>query len=291
MLVVRLRRRVWCWESTRGEIQDLGFEVHGQEAGIGALLGPSVFESHATAKLALVRVRSSSSTTTTSTMATADLSSLLTASKGLTSHLSRPDLPSVKLSLDQIEALSRRLVSRQPGSSADAEKACVYPRPMLVPCLSEVQQLPPRPSPCRRIVPLPVHRPPQPRYHLLAPPASPRHRRRWIPPRGTRTEPHFHHRREQEGNPGRLLQDTGGALTTRLGDKEKARLRGVGRQEPQHRQRRRRGAQRQHGLESKHAGQECLGRTSPLALSPPQNEPNHSMHARHSRASTAPPSP
>ncbi|KAH6917714.1 nucleoporin-interacting protein NIC96 [Coprinopsis sp. MPI-PUGE-AT-0042] len=56
-------------------------------------------------------------------MSAADLSSLLTASKELTSHLSRPDLPSVNLSLDQIEALSRRLVSRQPGTSADADRA------------------------------------------------------------------------------------------------------------------------------------------------------------------------
>ncbi|KAI0668697.1 nucleoporin-interacting protein NIC96 [Trametes maxima] len=53
----------------------------------------------------------------------ADLSSLLNASKALTSHLSRPDLPSVNLSLDQIEAQSRRLVSRQPGTSADAGRA------------------------------------------------------------------------------------------------------------------------------------------------------------------------
>ncbi|KAH9487230.1 Nucleoporin NIC96 [Psilocybe cubensis] len=53
----------------------------------------------------------------------ADLSSLLTSSKNLTSHLSRPDLPSVNLSLDQIEALSRRLVSRQPGTSTDADRA------------------------------------------------------------------------------------------------------------------------------------------------------------------------
>ncbi|KAK2462123.1 hypothetical protein APHAL10511_006586 [Amanita phalloides] len=49
----------------------------------------------------------------------ADLSSLLTASKNLTSHLSRPDLPSVQLSLDQIEAHSRRLVSRLPPSDTD----------------------------------------------------------------------------------------------------------------------------------------------------------------------------
>ncbi|KAF9818485.1 hypothetical protein IEO21_02723 [Rhodonia placenta] len=53
----------------------------------------------------------------------ADLSALLTASKALTSHLARPDLPSVKLSLDQIEAQSRRLVSRQPGSFTDNDRA------------------------------------------------------------------------------------------------------------------------------------------------------------------------
>ncbi|EKM60434.1 uncharacterized protein PHACADRAFT_246372 [Phanerochaete carnosa HHB-10118-sp] len=50
-----------------------------------------------------------------------DLSSLLSASKALTAHLSKPDLPSVKLSLDQIEAQSRRLVSRQPGPSDDGK--------------------------------------------------------------------------------------------------------------------------------------------------------------------------
>lgn len=50
---------------------------------------------------------------------TSDLSSLLTSSKNLTSHLSRPDLPSVNLSLDQIEALSCRLISHQPGTSND----------------------------------------------------------------------------------------------------------------------------------------------------------------------------
>ncbi|KAH9938956.1 nucleoporin-interacting protein NIC96 [Epithele typhae] len=53
----------------------------------------------------------------------ANLSSLLNASKALTSHLSRPDLPSVNLSLEQIEAQSRRLVSRQPGTSGDASRA------------------------------------------------------------------------------------------------------------------------------------------------------------------------
>lgn len=52
-----------------------------------------------------------------------DLSALLTASKSLTSHLSRPNLPSVHLSLDQVEAQSRRLVSRQPGASSDADRA------------------------------------------------------------------------------------------------------------------------------------------------------------------------
>ena len=58
---------------------------------------------------------------------TSDLSSLLTSSKNLTSHLSRPDLPSVNLSLDQIEALSRRLISRQPGTSNDTDRAFVIP--------------------------------------------------------------------------------------------------------------------------------------------------------------------
>ncbi|KAF8170381.1 nucleoporin-interacting protein NIC96 [Pholiota molesta] len=53
----------------------------------------------------------------------ADLSALLASSKNLNSHLSRPDLPSVNLSLDQIEALSRRLVSRQPGTSTDTDRA------------------------------------------------------------------------------------------------------------------------------------------------------------------------
>ncbi|KAI0056773.1 nucleoporin-interacting protein NIC96 [Artomyces pyxidatus] len=53
----------------------------------------------------------------------ADLSSLLTSSKALTSHLSRPELPHVNLSLDQIEAQSRRLISRQPGASGDSGRA------------------------------------------------------------------------------------------------------------------------------------------------------------------------
>ncbi|CAA7267671.1 unnamed protein product [Cyclocybe aegerita] len=52
-----------------------------------------------------------------------DLSSLVSSSKNLTSHLSKPDLPTVNLSLDQIEAISRRLVSRQPGTSTDADRA------------------------------------------------------------------------------------------------------------------------------------------------------------------------
>lgn len=54
-----------------------------------------------------------------------DLSSLLTSSKTLTSHLSRPDLPLVQLSLDQVEAQSRRLVSRQPGTSNESNRAYV----------------------------------------------------------------------------------------------------------------------------------------------------------------------
>lgn len=52
-----------------------------------------------------------------------ELNALLTSSRALTSQLSRPDLPSVHLSLDQIEAQSRRLISRQPA--AESSKACV----------------------------------------------------------------------------------------------------------------------------------------------------------------------
>ncbi|CAL1697354.1 unnamed protein product [Somion occarium] len=52
-----------------------------------------------------------------------DLSSLLRASKALTSHLNRPDLPSVNLSLDQIEAQSRKLVSKQLGTATDNDRA------------------------------------------------------------------------------------------------------------------------------------------------------------------------
>ncbi|EIW86265.1 nucleoporin-interacting protein NIC96 [Coniophora puteana RWD-64-598 SS2] len=53
----------------------------------------------------------------------ADLSSLLNSSRALNTHLSRPDLPSVNLTLDQIEAQSRRLVSRQPAPSNDRDRA------------------------------------------------------------------------------------------------------------------------------------------------------------------------
>ncbi|KAH7926212.1 nucleoporin-interacting protein NIC96 [Leucogyrophana mollusca] len=52
-----------------------------------------------------------------------DLSSLVNSSRALNSHLSRPDLPSVNLTLDQIEAQSRRLVSRRPGASNDTDRA------------------------------------------------------------------------------------------------------------------------------------------------------------------------
>ena len=46
----------------------------------------------------------------------ADPSPLFLSSRGLTPHLSQLDSPSVNLSLDQIKALSQRLVSRQPGT-------------------------------------------------------------------------------------------------------------------------------------------------------------------------------
>ncbi|KAL4069265.1 nucleoporin-interacting protein NIC96 [Scleroderma citrinum] len=54
---------------------------------------------------------------------TSDLSALLNSSRALNSHLSRPDLPSVNLSLDQVEAQSRRLVTRQPAAASDADRA------------------------------------------------------------------------------------------------------------------------------------------------------------------------
>jgi nuclear pore complex protein Nup93 len=55
-----------------------------------------------------------------------DLSSLLASSKALTSHLKRQDLPNVSLSLDQIEAQSRRLLPRQAGAQADTGRAYVF---------------------------------------------------------------------------------------------------------------------------------------------------------------------
>ncbi len=54
-----------------------------------------------------------------------DLSSLLASSKALTSHLKRQDLPNVSLTLDQIEAQSRRLLPRQTGAQADTGRAWV----------------------------------------------------------------------------------------------------------------------------------------------------------------------
>ncbi|KAJ7259621.1 nucleoporin-interacting protein NIC96 [Mycena rebaudengoi] len=56
-------------------------------------------------------------------MASSELSALLSSSRNLTSHLSRPELPAVRLSLDQVEAQSRRLVSRQPGTTNDTDRA------------------------------------------------------------------------------------------------------------------------------------------------------------------------
>ena len=69
------------------------------------------------------RVQSEQFRTTNKTMT--DLSALLESSRALTANLTRRDLPSVNLSLDQIEAQSRRLVSRQAGSSSDNDRAYV----------------------------------------------------------------------------------------------------------------------------------------------------------------------
>lgn len=51
-----------------------------------------------------------------------DLSSLLNSARDLTAHVARQDLPQVNLSLEQIEAQSRRLVSRQQGAATDSGK-------------------------------------------------------------------------------------------------------------------------------------------------------------------------
>ncbi|KAF8707506.1 Nucleoporin-interacting protein NIC96, partial [Rhizoctonia solani] len=52
-----------------------------------------------------------------------DLGAILATSRGLVAHLPRPDLPSINLSLDQIEAQSRRLVSKQPTAPGTGGKA------------------------------------------------------------------------------------------------------------------------------------------------------------------------
>ncbi|KAI9513141.1 nucleoporin-interacting protein NIC96 [Russula earlei] len=52
-----------------------------------------------------------------------DLSSLLASSRALTSHLKRQDLPNISLSLDQVEAQSRRLLPRQAGAPGDTGRA------------------------------------------------------------------------------------------------------------------------------------------------------------------------
>ncbi|KAG8688707.1 hypothetical protein FRC11_004940, partial [Ceratobasidium sp. 423] len=52
-----------------------------------------------------------------------DLNAILATSRGLVAHLPRPDLPSINLSLDQIEAQSRRLVSKQPTAPGTGGKA------------------------------------------------------------------------------------------------------------------------------------------------------------------------
>ncbi|VDC01189.1 unnamed protein product [Peniophora sp. CBMAI 1063] len=56
-------------------------------------------------------------------MSTTDLAALLAQSKALNAQFARPELPHVQLSLDQIEAQSRRLVSQQPGAQHDQARA------------------------------------------------------------------------------------------------------------------------------------------------------------------------
>lgn len=52
-----------------------------------------------------------------------DLSTLLSESQALTAHLAPNDIPSIHLGLEQIEAQSRRLVTRQAAAPADTGKA------------------------------------------------------------------------------------------------------------------------------------------------------------------------
>jgi nuclear pore complex protein Nup93 len=54
-----------------------------------------------------------------------DLSTLLSESQALTAHLAPNDIPSIHLGLEQIEAQSRKLVSRQPAAPGDSGKASV----------------------------------------------------------------------------------------------------------------------------------------------------------------------
>jgi nuclear pore complex protein Nup93 len=55
-----------------------------------------------------------------------DLSTLLSESQALTAHLAPNDIPSIHLGLEQIEAQSRRLVSRQAAAApGDTGKASV----------------------------------------------------------------------------------------------------------------------------------------------------------------------
>jgi len=56
-----------------------------------------------------------------------DLFTLLSESQALTAHLAPNDVPSIHLGLEQIEAQSRRLVSRQAAAApGDTGKAFVF---------------------------------------------------------------------------------------------------------------------------------------------------------------------
>lgn len=102
----------------------------------------------------------------TASMASNDLSSLLTASKALTSHLQRPDLPSVNLSLDQIEAQSRRLVAGQPGAPADSGRGCVPPVSCRVRRASSVFVPPTGTTSLRKLMLMHLHLPPRSRISI-----------------------------------------------------------------------------------------------------------------------------
>jgi hypothetical protein len=153
-----------------------------------------------------------------------DLSALLMSSKNLSVHLSKPNLPSVHLSLDQVEAQSQRLVSHQPGTSNDTDHAYVSLLHIEKYNASNIPfpQLSSGASSCRHICVIQFDSPPQYLYNILATSTASGHRCCWLPPTHTRTKSHFDYRGGQEGHTRGILLCVGGTQSLRLGSQEKA---------------------------------------------------------------------